>query len=77
MAIGLCAVCTAAHAAASIVVNEIHYHPDLKTERVEFIELFNSGTNTVDLAEWYFSDGVSFTFPNGTFLAPEIGRAHV
>src|SRR5437762_269747 len=70
MAIGLCAVCAGAHAAASIVINEIHYNPDLKTEHVEFIELFNAGTNTVDLSGWYFSDGVSFTFPNGTFLAP-------
>ena len=70
MAIGFCAVCTAVHAAASIVINEIHYHPDLKTEHVDFIELFNAGTNAVDLSGWYFSDGVSFTFPNGTFLAP-------
>ena len=70
VAIGFCVVCAAAHAAASIVINEIHYHPDLKTERVEFIELFNTDTNTVDLSGWYFSDGVTFTFPNGTFLAP-------
>ena len=46
MTIGFCAVCAAAHAAASIVINEIHYNPDLKTEHVEFIELFNMGTNT-------------------------------
>src|SRR5436190_9156647 len=70
VAIGFCVVCAAAHAAASIVINEIHYNPDLKTEHVEFIELFNKGTNAVDLSGWYFSDGVSFTFPNGTFLAP-------
>src|SRR6266550_1825265 len=57
-------------ARAEIVINEIHYDPDLKTEPVEFIELFNAGSNAVDLAGWYFSDGINFTFPSGTQLAP-------
>ncbi len=55
---------------AAIVINEIHYDPDVKTEFVEFIELFNTGTNTVDLTGWRFSAGVAYTFPAGTQLAP-------
>src|SRR6266550_1777452 len=55
-------------ARAAIVINEIHFNPDIKTEPVEFIELFNAGSNTVDLAGWYFSDGINFTFPAGAQL---------
>ncbi|MHC4150390.1 MAG: lamin tail domain-containing protein, partial [Planctomycetota bacterium] len=40
-----------------IVINEIHTRPDLKNEKVEFIELYNAGGETVDLSGWYFSRG--------------------
>ena len=64
------AVCvTSTCAWTAVIINEIHYNPDVKTEPVEFIELFNPGTNAVDLTGWYFSDGVNFSFPPGTFLA--------
>src|SRR6266567_1636323 len=55
-------------ASAAIVINEIHYNPEVKTEHVEFVELFNAGSDTVDMSGWYFSDGVNFTFPAGTVL---------
>jgi len=29
---------------SQIIINEIHYNPDVKTEPVEFVELFNKGT---------------------------------
>ena len=48
---------------ASIVINEIHYNPDVKTEPVEFVELYNTGPGAVNLAGWRFSDGLNFTFP--------------
>ncbi len=51
-----------------IVINELHVDPDIKTEPVEFIELYNAGPTTVDLSGWYFSNGVSYTFSNGTQL---------
>src|SRR5205814_9280771 len=53
------------HAAGadSIVINEIHYNPDVKTEPAEFVELFNAGSNTVNLAGWKFVGGLDFTFP--------------
>jgi hypothetical protein len=52
-----------------LVINEIHYDPDVKTEAVEFIELYNSGSAAVDLSGWCLADAVSFTFPAGTRLA--------
>jgi len=54
---------------ADIVINEIHYDPEPKNEEVEFIELYNSGATTVDLSGWQFTDGVKYTFPNGTNIA--------
>jgi len=52
----------------SVVINEIHYDPDVKTELVEFVELHNAGTTDIDISGWYFSDGISFQFPDGTIL---------
>ncbi len=55
-------------AADSIVISEIMYHPGhaLNTPenlKQEWIELFNPGTQTVNLTGWRFSDGVEFVFP--------------
>jgi hypothetical protein len=51
-----------------VVINEIHYDPDVKTELVEFIELYNAGTSEVDLTGWYFREGVTYKFPPGSKL---------
>jgi len=53
-----------------VVINEIHHNPDVETEAVEFVELYNPGPGAVDLSAWSFADGLSFTFPIGTVLAP-------
>ena len=55
---------------AAVTINEIHYDADVVTEPVEFVELHNAGTTTVDLTGWAFDDGVTYTFPPGTSLAP-------
>jgi hypothetical protein len=55
-------------AGPNIVINELHTDPDIKTERVEFVELYNAGTATVDLGGWQFTQGISYTFPAGTSL---------
>jgi autotransporter-associated beta strand protein len=52
-----------------IVINELHVNPDIKTELVEFVELYNNGAGSVDLSNWTFSNGIDFTFPAGTILA--------
>lgn len=54
-----------------VVINEIHYRPEAKTEPAKFIELYNSGTNEVELSNWRLAGGVSFLFPAGTRLGPD------
>ncbi len=56
--------------AADVIINEIHYSPKDKTVREEFVEVYNDDQNVVDLSGWYFSQGIDFTFPAGTSLAP-------
>jgi len=52
----------------SIVINEMHVDPDVKTQPVEYVELYNAGTTSANLSGWYFSDGISYVFPQGTYL---------
>jgi len=51
-----------------VVINEIHYNPDIETELVEFVELYNAGVVDANISGWYFSNGISYTFPQGTIL---------
>jgi hypothetical protein len=58
----------------ALAVTEIMYDP-LRTatnaeEDLEFLELKNTGTNSLDLSGLSFTDGIAFAFPNGTQLAP-------
>src|SRR5512141_541326 len=53
---------------ARIVINEIHYHPDPKTDRAEFVELFNSGQAPVEVSGWQLAGGISYQIPNGTTI---------
>ncbi len=59
----------ATRAAANVVINELHVDPDVKTEQVEFVELYNIGTEAISLDGWRLDGGVFFTFPAGTSLA--------
>ena len=52
-----------------IVINELMYDPISGNDDDQYIELYNKGTNTVNLAGWQFTSGVTFTFPNIT-IAP-------
>ena len=51
-----------------VVINEIHYDPDVKTELIEFIELYNTTAEDIDLSGWYFTDAISYEFPIGSKL---------
>ncbi len=53
----------------AIVINELHTNPDVSTELVEFVELYNLGRSSVDLSGWSFASGVSYTFPPGTVMS--------
>jgi hypothetical protein len=49
-----------------IVINEMMYKPISGNDDDQYIELYNKGTNTVDLTGWQFTAGVTFTFPSVT-----------
>jgi len=55
--------------AGMVVINEIHTDPMVKTELIEFVELHNVANRPVDLAGWYFDQGITYTFPQGTTLS--------
>jgi Lamin Tail Domain/CotH kinase protein/PA14 domain len=53
-----------------IVVNEIMYKPVSGDPNDQYVELFNKGTNSVDLTGWQFTSGIAFAIPDHTTLAP-------
>jgi hypothetical protein len=59
---------------SKLALTELMYHPpdvgSTNSEEFEFLELKNSGTNTLDLSGLTFSSGITFTCTNGTMLAP-------
>ena len=57
-------------ATPTVVINELHTDPDVKTERVEFVELYNYGTEVVDLSGWGFINGIFYAFSDGVTLGP-------
>ena len=58
----------------NLVFNELMYNPPgdgaIDGDEFEFIELKNIGAVTLDLSGLLFTDGVEFSFTNGTQLAP-------
>lgn len=72
------------YANAAIVITEVHYHPldvtfsdgtTLDGDFGEFIEIKNTGTETVDLSGYFFSNGLTFDFLAGTTI--EAGKFKV
>ncbi|MCF7668950.1 MAG: lamin tail domain-containing protein, partial [Verrucomicrobia bacterium] len=51
-----------------VVINELNFHPISENSDEEFVELHNKGNSTVDLSNWRISDGIDFTFPEGTII---------
>lgn len=54
----------------NIVINEIMYHHASRDDRYEYVELYNRGTSTVSVAGWAFTDGIDYTFAEGTEIEP-------
>ncbi|HWN94088.1 MAG TPA: lamin tail domain-containing protein [Methylomirabilota bacterium] len=59
---------------SKLMISEIMYHPPdvglTDGDDFEFLELKNTGTNTLNLSGLRFTVGIGFTFPNGATLAP-------
>ena len=53
-----------------VVINEVMYHPSEDEDNREFLELYNRGTDAVDLSSWSISGGIVFTFPAGLSIDP-------
>ena len=53
----------------NVTVSEIHYNPRSE-DGLEYVELRNTSEATVNLSGAQFVDGIGFTFPVGTTLAP-------
>ena len=58
----------------SVMLSEVHYNPSSEIqgedEEFEFIELFNYQKEQVDLSGFEFTDGITFTFPQGSYIDP-------
>jgi hypothetical protein len=59
---------TDASPTGQVVINEIMYAPTVA--KAQFVELYNRSTNTAfDLSGWQLQ-GLAYTFPNGSLIAP-------
>ncbi len=54
-----------------IVINELMYHPSSDNNDEEYLELYNTGDQAVNLLNYTFTDGISFTFTNPVSIAPK------
>src|SRR5438093_1599005 len=54
--------------AQNVIINEIMYHPPSTNLLEQWVELLNTGSNTVDLSGWTLGGGADFTFPSNTTL---------
>src|SRR2546426_497892 len=62
-------LCATPARAADIILNEIMYHPQSGNDFEEYVELYNRGTNMVNLNGWRFTRGIEYVFSSVT-LAP-------
>ena len=53
---------------SEVVINEVHHDAEPKTERVEFVELYNAGDSSVDLSGWKIEGVGNYMIPVGTEL---------
>jgi hypothetical protein len=52
----------------AVVVSEIHYHPPLGQEQLEFLEITNDAWSPEDISGWALVKGIAFEFPPRTIL---------
>ena len=56
---------------SDIVINELMYDPISGQVEDEYIELYNRGTNAVDVSGWQLQSEVDFTIPSPTVIAAD------
>lgn len=59
---------------SGLAITEIMYHPPpaglIDGDEFEFLELKNTANNAIDLSGLSFTNGITFSFTNGTILGP-------
>ncbi len=73
-AIFLAALASVSNLQAQLVINEFAYD-DVGNDRLEYVEIYNSGSIDIDLTGWHFETGQdsvekSTPFPTGHIIAP-------
>lgn len=53
-----------------VVINEIFYSSPNDLDELEYVEIYNSGDEEVELAGWKLSKGIEFDFPKDSVIAP-------
>ena len=51
-----------------LVIHEIMYHPPWTLPGIEFIELYNKGSQEINLSGYEFNRGITFTFPEDSLI---------
>lgn len=69
--VGLLVLVGSLSASATVVINEIMYHPSSENSGEEYIELLNTSNTPTNITNWRLSGGVDLTFSNAaTVVAP-------
>ncbi|MGN6386932.1 MAG: lamin tail domain-containing protein, partial [Verrucomicrobiota bacterium] len=53
-----------------VVINELMYDPISGNDDDQYVELYNTSNQAIDLSQWSFVKGIDFTFPAGAKIAP-------
>ena len=68
--LNLIIVFTAFNLYANVIINELNYNPAVEGDVTEFIELWNTGNETINISGWFFSNGVDYIFEDNSLLLP-------
>lgn len=67
---GLSSLFMVATPCEAVVISEIHYHPPVGDEALEFVELTNDLATPEDISGYAFQSGIDIVIPDGTVLGP-------
>ena len=48
-----------------VLINELMYHPPGDSDQLQYVELYNSSEQVLELGGWEFDRGITFLFPEG------------